>query len=208
MVNPDSFAEQERFLFVGGHPSLDFVNTEVIDHGKRTDLLRGFKDLSAWLAQAGLMDEGETVDAARKWHETDEGRDALAQARELRREIRNAAQAVSKGNPLPATFLEAVNGVLCERVGYEQFELGDGMCRKRWRFQLSKASHLLAPIAQAAGDFFCLADPTLVKKCGNPACILFFYDTTKNRARRWCSMSVCGNRMKVAAHQRRSKIET
>lgn len=30
------------------------------------------------------------------------------------------------------------------------------------------------------------------------ACILFFYDTTKNYSRRWCSMSACGNRMKVA----------
>jgi predicted RNA-binding Zn ribbon-like protein len=33
--------------------------------------------------------------------------------------------------------------------------------------------------------------------------VLFFYDTTKNHARRWCSMAFCGNRHKVAAHYRR-----
>jgi predicted RNA-binding Zn ribbon-like protein len=33
--------------------------------------------------------------------------------------------------------------------------------------------------------------------------VLFFYDTTKNHARHWCSMTICGNRSKVAAHYRR-----
>ena len=49
----------------------------------------------------------------------------------------------------------------------------------------------------------CYADLALVKKCENPVCVLFFYDTSKNHSRRWCSMSVCGNRMKVAAHYQR-----
>jgi predicted RNA-binding Zn ribbon-like protein len=44
-----------------------------------------------------------------------------------------------------------------------------------------------------------------VKKCRNSACILFFYDMTKNHARQWCSMRLCGNRMKVAAHYRRQR---
>jgi predicted RNA-binding Zn ribbon-like protein len=35
--------------------------------------------------------------------------------------------------------------------------------------------------------------------------VLLFYDTTKNHARHWCSMSLCGNRHKVAAHYRRRR---
>jgi predicted RNA-binding Zn ribbon-like protein len=62
---------------------------------------------------------------------------------------------------------------------------------------------LIVPIAEAAADLLCHGDLSLVKKCGNPRCILFFYDTTKNHARRWCSMAGCGNRMKAAAHYRR-----
>ena len=61
----------------------------------------------------------------------------------------------------------------------------------------------LVLIAVAAADLLCHGDLSLVKKCDNPRCILYFYDTTKNHARRWCSMAGCGNRMKAAAHYRR-----
>jgi len=44
-----------------------------------------------------------------------------------------------------------------------------------------------------------------VKACQNPQCVLLFYDTTKNHARRWCSMAACGNRAKVAAHYQRAR---
>jgi len=42
-----------------------------------------------------------------------------------------------------------------------------------------------------------------VRRCANPACVLYFRDRSRARRRRWCSMAVCGNRMKVAAHARR-----
>jgi predicted RNA-binding Zn ribbon-like protein len=42
-----------------------------------------------------------------------------------------------------------------------------------------------------------------IKRCANPRCVLYFRDTSRTRRRRWCSMAVCGNRMKVAAHARR-----
>ncbi|MCI0410524.1 MAG: CGNR zinc finger domain-containing protein, partial [Acidobacteria bacterium] len=56
-------------------------------------------------------------------------------------------------------------------------------------------------------DLLSEGDLTLVRKCENPACILYFHDTTKNHARRWCSMRACGNRAKVAAHYRRRRRE-
>ena len=36
-------------------------------------------------------------------------------------------------------------------------------------------------------------------------CVRYFYDTTKNRRRRWCSMDGCGSRAKAAAYYRRRK---
>jgi len=64
---------------------------------------------------------------------------------------------------------------------------------------------LLVPVAETASDFLCHADFSLVRKCESLACIQYFYDLSKNHARRWCSMSVCGNRMKVAAYHRRAR---
>jgi predicted RNA-binding Zn ribbon-like protein len=36
-------------------------------------------------------------------------------------------------------------------------------------------------------------------------CTLIFADHTRRRARRWCSMAICGNRAKQAAHRNRLK---
>jgi predicted RNA-binding Zn ribbon-like protein len=42
-----------------------------------------------------------------------------------------------------------------------------------------------------------------LKVCANEACQLTFFDSSKNRSGRWCSMSRCGNRMKGRAYRRR-----
>lgn len=39
--------------------------------------------------------------------------------------------------------------------------------------------------------------PERIRKCANPACVLWFQDVSKNGRRRWCSMEGCGNRAKA-----------
>jgi predicted RNA-binding Zn ribbon-like protein len=46
-----------------------------------------------------------------------------------------------------------------------------------------------------------------VKACEGPACTLLFADHTRGHARRWCSMALCGNRAKQAAHRHRLKTQ-
>ena len=62
---------------------------------------------------------------------------------------------------------------------------------------------LLQPIAEAAADLICHQDFRLIRSCEGSACTLVFLDRTKAHARRWCSMAVCGNRAKAAAHRAR-----
>jgi predicted RNA-binding Zn ribbon-like protein len=72
---------------------------------------------------------------------------------------------------------------------------------RRWR----SAESLLIPIAQAMAELVCNEDFAHVKACEGAACTLVFLDRTHGRARRWCSMAVCGNRAKQAAHRRRNR---
>lgn len=53
-------------------------------------------------------------------------------------------------------------------------------------------------------DLVCHADFRLIRACEGTACTLMFLDRTKAHARRWCSMAVCGNRAKAAAHRARA----
>jgi hypothetical protein len=68
----------------------------------------------------------------------------------------------------------------------------------------STPNALLLPIAEALAHLVCSEDFSLVKGCEGKTCTLLFLDRTHGRARRWCSMTICGNRAKQAAHRQRS----
>lgn len=42
-----------------------------------------------------------------------------------------------------------------------------------------------------------------IRVCDAPECSKAFFDSTRSRTRRWCSMSTCGNRAKVSEHRQR-----
>lgn len=72
---------------------------------------------------------------------------------------------------------------------------------RRWRTPDS----LLLPMAHAIANFLTSEDLSRVKSCEKSPCTLFFLDRTRGQARRWCSMTVCGNRAKQALHRARLK---
>lgn len=67
------------------------------------------------------------------------------------------------------------------------------------------ATAALLPVAEALARLLAEADFGLVRKCECEDCTLMFHDRTKSHRRRWCSMALCGNRMKVAAYRARQK---
>ncbi|HSJ50946.1 MAG TPA: CGNR zinc finger domain-containing protein [Actinomycetota bacterium] len=46
-----------------------------------------------------------------------------------------------------------------------------------------------------------------LKECADETCRSVFYDRSRNRSGRWCSMSACGNRAKVRAWRERQRLE-
>jgi predicted RNA-binding Zn ribbon-like protein len=134
-----------------------------------------------------------------------EGEQLLTEAKALRTVLREMAEQIVAGKPVPRSTVETINGLLSRRPGYPQLIRTNGRFERRFNSETSGAAHLLVPLAEAACELLCDGDLSLVKKCRNDACILYFYDTTKNHARQWCSMGLCGNRIKVAAHYRRQK---
>lgn len=181
-----------QFLFLADNLALDLVNTEVIEDGRRADWLRTPGDLTAWMRQAGL-ERGAA------------GAGLLRRARALRGALRQMAEAQAGGRAVPSSVVPAINRELREaRTFHELTRTGKGY---EVRKHSNKNTAVLAPIAQSAADLLAGGTGLRVRKCGNPKCILHFYDTTRSRTRRWCSMAGCGNRMKVAAHYRRHRDE-
>ena len=197
--------EEVRFFFVGDDPSLDFVNTTAVLGGNVTDLLTDFDALVDWFVGAGLLDAASGVALKRQTVPADAER-ALAEARAFRSDLRRAAEAAADGKPIPDRAIRSINEQLRRGPRYTRLR---GRDRTFERTLLPADAHtissLLTPVAEAAATLLTDRDLARVRRCGNPNCILLFYDGSKNGRRRWCSMQVCGNRMKVAAHYHRQK---
>ena len=193
------------FIFIGNQTCLDFINTQMIQHGHPVDLLEDFTSLMAWMVQARILDAGDAKEAIRKWGGQRDGLRTFERARELRATLRDMAKRLVAGRAVPPSALDAINGLLRLRLGYAQLTRTRGGFERRFHVETGEAIHLLAPIAESASDLLAHCERALIKRCKNKACILYFYDTTKNHARHWCSMSICGNKIKVAEHYRRKR---
>src|SRR5262245_51476432 len=196
-----------KFSLIGNHRCVDFVNTEVIQRGQSVDLLADFHDLVAWLTAAQLLGPAAAEGALRRWSSTSAGARALVEARTLRAHFRVMLEQIERGRPIAGTTLDAINALLARPIGHSELVRARRGFLHRFRFTVRAPVDLLVPLAETASDFLCHADFSLVRKCKSRACIQYFYDLSKNHARRWCSMIVCGNRMKVAAYHRRSAAD-
>jgi predicted RNA-binding Zn ribbon-like protein len=104
-----------------------------------------------------------------------------------------------------------INEVLSYAEGFDQLEpLHEaGVGSQDWRLALHSRSQglewLLTAIARSGAELIAEGPTAPIRKCANPTCGLFLYDDSRTGKRRWCSMALCGNRAKVAAHYRREK---
>jgi predicted RNA-binding Zn ribbon-like protein len=177
------------FLFVAGAPALDFLNTEAVIDGQPADLLQDEHDLQRWLAEAGLGRAAAT-------------KNQLRETKALRAELRRLFLRLAAGERLRAADLAAINESLGGTACRLEVELRDG--RPRLRTTAGNATPAFL-VAKAAAEFLSSADLSRIRRCEGHGCILVFYDTTRSRTRRWCSMAGCGNRAKAAAHYERIK---
>ena len=196
------------FFFIGNHPCLDFINTQIVQNGHPVDLLGTFSDFVTWLVQAGLLDKEEAKKAERKWNGKPQGMQTLDQAREFRVSLGELVERLAADKPVPPAAIAAINRILRYRVGYDQVTRCSGKFEQVFQAESQEANVLLGLLAKSASDLLTTCELSLIKKCQNSACVFFFYDTTKNHARHWCSMSICGNRTKVAVHYRRHRTGT
>ncbi len=198
-------AEKADFLFLAGHPCLDFLNTRPVAKGHAVELLGSLEDFLRWLTRAGRIDARGSADALRRWNEGPEGARIAERARGFRETLRHMADGLVRGRGASTEGLAAINFILAENDGNLRLEKHGSEFRVRFAARPTSSITLLGSVAEAAADMLSNADLHLVRRCGNPDCVLFFYDTTRNHRRQWCAMGTCGNLMKVRAFRKRHR---
>jgi hypothetical protein len=155
---------------------LDLLNTTPVIDGAQRDELADAEAGRRWLTAHGQPASVE------EWH-------ALL-------DVRSALQDVVRGDAGPASLAPFLDG-----VRYLASLTGEGI---GWTLDLPKARSAAAR-AVLTWDALRVSNPGRLRPCANSECRLFLIDHSKSNSARWCSMAVCGNRMKARRHYQRTR---
>ena len=203
--------QDSHFVFDGGTLALDLLNTWHFNADQPLDLLQSPEDLVIWLAAAGLPDGAYCAELSSS---PPNRRILLDEALWLRRDILLIVQSLVAGELPPPYTVDALNRILTESGPSFRLDSltippeGDQEERMEGQLVLNVHEHIssvlgvLQPIALSAARIVTEANPTRIRQCASSNCMYWFLDTSKSGRRRWCSMSRCGNRAKVAKHYR------
>jgi predicted RNA-binding Zn ribbon-like protein len=191
---------KSKFLWVGNWPAIDFINTDIVVAGTPVDLLKEAHDVVLWLDESHLCEK-------RNDGRLEPPKRLIDEARAYRGLLRQGIAQLARQRRLSADLFGKTNGYLRRCVSSRQLQ-EDG---KRYRFltswRLQSAEDYLVPIAESFAKLVTEADPGRIRKCKNPECVLYFHDTSKGGHRAWCSLDLCGNKLRMAASRRRHSEE-
>ena len=197
-------------LFLADSRGLDFLNSIATPVDTEIDWISDGEGFLDWLAQANHVatDVLDDIKARATRSELDR---VAREARALREWCRGFVRK-HMGKPLKAGALrelDPLNKLLARDATFGQIRHHQGGPGKPLQLHMTRrwqqADSLLLPVATALAKFICEEDFSDVKACEGTSCTLMFADHTRRRARRWCSMAICGNRAKQAAHRERLK---
>lgn len=140
-------------------------------------------------------DEFDEPGGARTWL-AGHGRKGTAEEAKAIAELRPFLQDVVRGVRSPSAL-----GPFVADVGYKADAADDGIA---WTLQLPTGRHAAAR-AVLAWDELRRSAPGRLRPCANPECRLFLIDRSKPNTARWCSMALCGNRMKARRHYQKAR---
>jgi predicted RNA-binding Zn ribbon-like protein len=193
----------DGFLFVGNHLALDLLNTRpVLAEGPR-ELLPNVDALVRWLVASGLLMRQKGKALARKWRGLSQATVFLRELLKFRERLRAIVVRQEAGFSVSTAFIAELNSLL------KQYPSRIALQRKGEKldldaaFETEKPNDVWAPIATAVAELLSNLPPARLRKC--EACVVHFLDTSKKGSRRWCSMNICGNKIKVAAYQQRKR---
>src|SRR5271154_3517171 len=193
----------DGFLFVANKPILDFLNTKPILADGPTELLPDVRALERWLIASGTVRSSKAKAIVRGWRYSTQAATFLEQLVAFRERLRETVVRMENGASPTDAFLAEVNSLLLQYPRHTALHKRDGQIIRETVFKPREPADFWAPIIDATAELLAETESSRIRKC--ESCVLHFFDTSKKGSRRWCSMNICGNKLKVAAYQRRKR---
>jgi predicted RNA-binding Zn ribbon-like protein len=147
--------------------------------------------LTRWCVEGGFLPVSPRISASE-----------LAAARSLREAIYRAACAVRQSHKPLSEDIVTINTWAARNALVPELT-SDGRSAD-WKSERA-LSPVLATIARDAIDMLTRTPAARIKLCADPTCRGLFVDISRPGKRRWCSMSLCGNRAKSKTFARRHR---
>jgi predicted RNA-binding Zn ribbon-like protein len=195
----------DGFLFVGNQLALDFLNTKLIVEGEPRELLPNAAAVERWLVAAGLVTSQKSKALVRTWRASRPGEAFVQELVAFRERLRAAIFREEAGLAPGDSFLAELNNLMREHPQLATLSRQGSKVVINVSFEPRKPEDVWAPIIAATTELLSEIEPSRVRKCESESCVIHFYDTSKKGSRRWCSMKICGNKLKVAAYQKRQR---
>ena len=196
----------DGFLFVGNQLALDFLNTKPVLDGEAREFLPNATALEQWLIASGVVSSRKDRALVRVWRDSREARSFVQKLIAFRERLRAAVVRLEAGLLPGNAFLNEMNMLLKEYPERVHLSKHGSRARLKPSFEPRKPRDVWAPIIAAAAELLSEVDRSRIRKCESESCVVHFYDTSRKGSRRWCSMNICGNKLKVAAYQRRRRL--
>ncbi|HEX2217787.1 MAG TPA: ABATE domain-containing protein [Gemmatimonadales bacterium] len=192
---------EPEFLYVGGDPALDLVNTvDWTADGPRQDRLGTFAQLTRWAEGAGVLRPAAAPHLRRAVEERPRAAaGALAYAHRVRETLHDLFGAIARGES-PGPALSRFNRLLGDALAGLEVAPGPGWSgagyQWRWRGQDTDPKGILWPVLWSAASLLRSEELARVRVCGGDDCGWMYVDRSRNGLRRWCQMRTCGTREK------------
>ncbi len=188
---------ENNFIWLANWLVIDFINTSPGSELHPADNLPDAHAFKRWLI-AGKVKGADSIvleneDRDRCWSF------ALA----YRALLRKGVAALVAGKALPNALVPKTNMLLAEPDNADRLVEENGVFRLSTAPKFQSPRTLMIPVARSFASLLTEADRKRLRECKNPACGLYFYDTSKSGTRAWCSLERCGNRLRIAAFRKK-----
>jgi predicted RNA-binding Zn ribbon-like protein len=190
------FKSAPRLL--GGRLSVDFVNATPSNAELTWERLVHF------LESTSVVSAGRGAQLLSLPQSDPQAAEALLlKAQRLDSALRKVFAAMLRKQRIAGEWIEPLNKILRITEGHDELVSQAGIWKIEFVAREGGLDWLLAAVARSGAEIIAEGARARLRLCANPHCGLFFYDNSRTRRRRWCSMAVCGNRSKVAAFARK-----
>jgi len=196
----------DEFQLVAGHLALDFANTldYRFDPQRVIELLPSYERFLEFARQSGVITEPAARRLLRQTSER-QARMTVQRAVELREALDCLFRSVVSSEAPSRSALQTLNSFLATAPIPDAIVWRNRDFLRRQGDLAERPDGPLWPIVNASASLLTSPARAHIRECSEPSCRWLFLDHSKNHSRRWCNMSICGNRTKAKRFRARQR---